>query len=58
MKRTLSNERVVIIVMQESLPEIARRLGVAEGTVKSPLHRALTALRLLLSEEKDLRCTA
>lgn len=40
-----------------STTEIAAKLGIAEGTVKSRQHRALTALRPVLMEQ-DLRWTA
>jgi len=34
-----------------SVPEIAAQLGVPEGTVKSRLHRAVSAMRALLPRE-------
>ena len=41
-----------------STTQIATRLDIAEGTVKSRLSRALAALRPVLSESQDLRWTA
>jgi len=35
-----------------SVPEIARSLGVAEGSVKSHLHRAMTTLAIELEDER------
>ena len=35
-----------------SVPEIARSLGVAEGSVKSHLHRAMTALAIELEDQR------
>jgi RNA polymerase sigma-70 factor (sigma-E family) len=35
-----------------SVPDIARSLGVAEGSVKSHLHRAMTALAIDLEDER------
>lgn len=41
-----------------STSEMAATLGIAEGTVKSRQHRALDALRSVLSQDQDLRWTA
>jgi RNA polymerase sigma-70 factor (sigma-E family) len=35
-----------------SVPEIARTLGIAEGSVKSHLHRAMTALAIELEDQR------
>ncbi|MNC31892.1 RNA polymerase sigma factor SigV [compost metagenome] len=48
-----SNLKSVIILKyfrDLTLPEIARIMGVPEGTAKSYLHRALTALRTMMEE--------
>lgn len=54
--RTLPRRQRECIVLRFyadlSVPEIARSLGVAEGSVKSHLHRAMTTLAIELEDQR------
>ena len=57
--RALDPEHIAVIVLRYeadlTVPAIAERLGIAEGTVKSRLHHALRRMRASIGDEEDGR---
>ena len=55
----LEPEHAVVVALRYyadlTVPEIAARLGIAEGTVKSRLHNALRRLRVVVDPEEAER---
>jgi RNA polymerase sigma-70 factor (ECF subfamily) len=57
--RTLDADHIAVVVLRYegdlTVPAIAERLGIAEGTVKSRLHHARRRMRTALGEPEDGR---